>query len=64
MKSATLFCVVRALSGNGAGCVIIRRIVLPSVRAGGESPQHGARLAYFLLCFAYIDSRITFYGFS
>jgi len=33
MKSATLFCVVGALSVSGAGCVITQRIVLPSVRA-------------------------------
>lgn len=32
MKSATLFCVVGALSDDGAGFAIARCIVLPSVR--------------------------------
>jgi hypothetical protein len=62
MKSATLFCVVGALSVGGAGCAISWRIVLPSVRAVGA---HTAVSDWLISCshFLYIDNCVIFYGF-
>jgi hypothetical protein len=62
MKSATLFCVVGALSVCGAGCAIARCIVLPSVRAVGA---HTAERDWLISCshFSYIDNCIIFVAF-
>jgi len=48
MKSATLFCVVGALSGCGVGSAIARLAHCAAICAGGGGPHRGTRVGYML----------------